>query len=552
MADLAAMYFVPAGFEIGGEKLMGRQVANLGLMGALARAAGDEPIPCYVGDRAHGEAFDQMMRQAAPNAKTTTILRHQLARLREPGCVFVPDPGLRDIARLRLSVGWRSFSLCGVTHTTASKWALDQISDLVIEPLAPWDALICTSRAVRDTTRQLIEERSEYLQWRLGACRPWIPQLPLIPLGVDCDAMRTDPAEREHARQDLDIQPDEIVFLFVGRLSFHAKANPIPMLRALGAAAAQGRKLRLIQCGWFAKPSVRKLYEEAAAALCPNVPIVYLDGRDADTRRSAWAAADVFTSLVDNIQETFGLTPIEAMAAGLPVVVSDWDGYRDTVRHRTDGYRIRTTTPSPGGGQAIADAYADGRLNYDFYCGVSSQFAAVDLDDTIAVYGRLADDIDLRRRLGAAGQRRAREVYDWSVIAGQYKQLWAELAERRRADPTPERRSPPRRYPTQLDPFTLFRSYPSRSLRGADIVALREGERAASLEPMVALRVVDSTRALGITDDEARAILVSLEKTPTLSVDKITAAFPEPRRAYIRRGIVWLAKLGLVKITRPS
>ena len=37
-------------------------------------------------------------------------------------------------------------------------------------------------------------------------------------------------------------------------------------------------------------------------------------------------------SLADNIQETFGLTPVEAMAAGLPCVMSDWDGYRDTVR----------------------------------------------------------------------------------------------------------------------------------------------------------------------------------------------------------------------------
>ncbi len=552
MGNLAAIHFIPAGFEMGGEKLMGRQVANAGLLNAIARVAGDEPIPCYVSERAHGEAFDRMMRRAAPAATTTTILNHQLTRLREPGCVFVPDPGIRDIARLRLSVGWRSFSVCGVTHTTASRWALEQISDLVIEPLAPWDALVCTSRAVRDTARQLIEARSDYLQWRLGTSRPWIPQLPLIPLGVDCDDMRSDPREREAARQELDIKPDEVVFLFVGRLSFHAKANPIPMFRALGETAARGRPLRLIQCGWFATPSVRQLYEEAAAALCPTVPVAYLDGRDADTRRTAWAAADVFTSLVDNIQETFGLTPIEAMAAGLPTVVTDWDGYRDTVRHRVDGFRIRTTTPAPGGGQAIADAYAQGRLNYDYYCGVSSQFAAVDLDETIAAYGRLADDAELRRRMGAAAQRRARETYDWSVIARQYRQLWDDLAERRRGDPTPERRPPPRRYPTQIDPFTLFRTYPSRSLRGTDMVALRPGEGAETLAAMTALQVVDATRSLGANDDEARAILKSLESAPTRSADQIAGDFPEPRRQAIRRAIVWLAKLGLVKITRPS
>ena len=56
----------------------------------------------------------------------------------------------------------------------------------------------------------------------------------------------------------------------------------------------------------------------------------------------------MFCSLSDNIQETFGIVPIEAMAAGLPVVVSDWDGYKDTVRHGVDGFRISTCMPQAG------------------------------------------------------------------------------------------------------------------------------------------------------------------------------------------------------------
>ena len=34
--------------------------------------------------------------------------------------------------------------------------------------------------------------------------------------------------------------------------------------------------------------------------------------------QAAWRAADLFVSLSDNVQETFGLTPVEAM--GVPMV----------------------------------------------------------------------------------------------------------------------------------------------------------------------------------------------------------------------------------------
>ena len=52
-----------------------------------------------------------------------------------------------------------------------------------------------------------------------------------------------------------------------------------------------------------------------------------------------------FISLSDNIQETFGLTIIEGMAAGKPVIATDWDGYRQTVRHGDTGFLIPTYMP---------------------------------------------------------------------------------------------------------------------------------------------------------------------------------------------------------------
>ena len=62
-----------------------------------------------------------------------------------------------------------------------------------------------------------------------------------------------------------------------------------------------------------------------------------------DERNTVYASADIFVSLADNPQETFGLAPLEAMATGLPVVLSDWNGYRDLVEHGHSGYLIPTS-----------------------------------------------------------------------------------------------------------------------------------------------------------------------------------------------------------------
>ena len=87
------------------------------------------------------------------------------------------------------------------------------------------------------------------------------------------------------------------------------------------AAKATGGKVHFALVGWFPNPEDhRSMYEEAAAAYAPSVAVHYLNGNDAALVGAMWAAGDIFLSLVDNIQETFGITPLEAMAAGMPVV----------------------------------------------------------------------------------------------------------------------------------------------------------------------------------------------------------------------------------------
>lgn len=477
---MPAIGFEPDGYSLVGGKLMGRQAAGHAFLRAAVAAANDQQtLAAYSPNPSSARVFSAMVQQIRPGLRTSWIPAARLDLLREQGQLYLPGPGLDESAQMRLRLGPLAYSLCGVTHTTASHRAMDAIKGLLSAPVMPWDALICTSTSVLSTVRTVLDRERDYLRWRFGAdVKTTLPQLPVIPLGVHTRDYQIDAAERTAARQALGLADDEVVALFVGRLSFHAKAHPHAMYLGLQAAARQtGRRVTLIQSGWFANDAIAKAFKDGAAQTCPDVKALFTDGQDEVARRQSWAAADIFISLSDNIQETFGLTPIEAMAAGLPVVVTDWDGYKDTVRDGEDGYRIPTWMPQAGWGAHLAMLHESGSDNYDSYCAAACQAVAVDLDVLTERLCALIDNPALRQRLGRQARLRAQEVYDWGVVFQRYQALWAEQAEirahaQRTAAPLLTDRSlMPRCDAARLDPFEAFAHYPSRHLSLDTVVA---------------------------------------------------------------------------------
>jgi glycosyltransferase involved in cell wall biosynthesis len=201
----------------------------------------------------------------------------------------------------------------------------------------------------------------------------------MVPLGV-----RVDPAApgREHREKDA------VVLGVVGRLQRWKRVELA--LRAMPAvlAALPGARLRVLGS---AAPGLDEDYPAELEAEAEELGIA--DRVDFLGHVEDGAAAirelDVLVHCAE--VEPFGLVPIEGMIAGVPVVVPDEGGPRETVRQGIDGLRVDPTDRA-----ALAEA--------------------------IVALGR---DADRRAQMGAAGRERALANYTDELMA---RRAWAAAA----------------------------------------------------------------------------------------------------------------------------
>ncbi len=552
MTSRLALYHRAGQFGLGAN-IFGKDVANLDLFQALARYGGFEEIKVLSPTNATPQDVARGLLGDRPS--TTRFTVHGLLGMgaaAEAGTLLRGTPDIADLAWLRRRMANdKAYSLVGLIHTLAPPVTRQNIASTALAPTYLWDALICTSPSVKDALTRMFEEQADFLAFRTGGGRLPAPNLPLIPLGVDGPrfaAQADRPAARKALRDELGLGEDDILVSWVGRLSFFEKAFPQPMFRAVEEAARlSGKTIHIAMAGWFPDPAVQQpAYDAAAKAYAPSVPFHLVDGNDRARLGDLWAASDIFLSLVDNIQETFGITPIEAMASGLPVVISNWDGYRYTVRDGQEGFLIPTLGgPQNGVGRGMAAGHIMLHQSYQNYVGSIAAHTAVHVGRAAEAIAALASDQDLRRRMGAAGRDRIRTMFDWPVVAGDLQALFTELEGVRAASPAPERRF--LFNPVKGDPFRDFAGFATHALDANSVVSLRPGTGAADLaraETLMLDRFAESWRT---GPEETAKIVDILAVQGPLSAGAVSAAFPEARRRAVDLTLVWLAKIGVVE-----
>jgi glycosyltransferase involved in cell wall biosynthesis len=540
--------------------LVGRQVAGQEFLDAYLSHGGGDDLAAVVYNQGSADSLTQFCR-THPSARTRPR-RLRLVPIDQflpsffpsppAPLLYTPCPPDPSFAWVRHHAGPGAFALSGVTHTLCTAGAARVLCDMVTAPYEAFDSLICTSRAVVRMVRALTGAYADYLRDRHGGTPALRPSLETIPLGVNPDRFRpATPAERSARRAALNIRDDAVAVLFVGRFTPHAKAHPFPMFHGVARAAREtGRPVHLVLSGWAPSPALLKVFLDGAREFAPGIPVSVVDGTDPDLRFGVWQAADVFASFSDSVQETFGLVIVEAMASGLPVVASDWDGYRDLVADGETGFLVPTTMVDG----ATADATARlllGAVSYDGFLAESNQTVAVDPAAAAGAFARLLADPGLRRNMGAAGRQRVLERFTWAGVVRAYQDLWRRQEVERRAfvaaNPTSGHRpAGPPAYPA---PEVSFMGYPTRLLEdGARVEALPGAE--ADLGLLLALPLTNYAREQRVGDEAVLRTLLREARSPrTLAeMDAIMRGLDIGHGAG-RATVAWMLKYGFLRTT---
>jgi glycosyltransferase involved in cell wall biosynthesis len=548
----AAIWFAADGYDPAAKGINGRRVAGESfLRGFFAHGDVDEFVSLAHAQPDHA-AFAALARASGVQQPLRAVRCDAPAMLRPVDVVSYPAPLDPIECWRRAPHGAASWALCGITHTTSTRGVMRTIYDLRSAPQMPWDAIICTSDAVQASLRRLLELADDQLAVRFpGAVLPSRPLLPVIPLGVHCDDFAPDPAAGRALRDRLGIQPGDMAAVCIARLTPDEKFDPFPLFLAMEAAAQEvrafgGGKLHLILCGQFRDPHWQGVFERGAARLMPSCGYHLLDGGNAADRKATLSGGDVFVFPIDNVQETFGLAPVEAMAAGLPVIVSDWDGMKDTVTPET-GFRIPTELPGQGLATYISHRHMGGTDGYLQYVGQLSALTRIDVRALTRALVDLATDPDLRGRMGAAARARARALYDWRVIIPRMQALWAEqaamLAHARTRPTRATARVDAGQIPIGPAPEQMFAAYPTRiSPPARRFRAVDTGGR-PDVATTFALR--DYSHGRRMIEDPARvaailAAFAAAEPGGATETDVATATGLPP--AMVGRSTLWLLK----------
>jgi glycosyltransferase involved in cell wall biosynthesis len=454
---------------------------------------------------------------------------------------FIANPGMFDISRLRSIYAKKYFPICGLTYTISYGYLLERVFfKNMISDLQPFDSIVSIAKPVLESLKRMHRLIRQDVFNTMSAKISYRARLDQLPLGLNSEHYLK--GDKNKSRRELGLPAGKVIILYFGRFSASDKADIFPLLFAFKNLLSKNKNIFLVLAGKNFQGNYAARLKQAGNDLGILHNIKFFLNPSQEEKYSLYAASDIFVSPSDSLQESFGLTVIEAMAAGLPAVVSDWDGYRDIVIHNKTGFRVPTYWIKCD--RRVSEASYLYQDNIQLEHLSLGQSVCVDVNKMIEYLSLLIKRKDLRLKFGHSAREKVHKYYDWSVVIPRYEALWNTLMDKARAcRMTPKKM--PIFYPRY---FECFSHYPSRILnKQTNIAITEEGERLLKTR-----RFLSTVPPLGlILPQIVFLLLFYLREKKKSSIGKINEYMNKPSKEIsseeISYHLMWMLKNYYVK-----
>jgi glycosyltransferase involved in cell wall biosynthesis len=155
------------------------------------------------------------------------------------------------------------------------------------------------------------------------------------------------PVNQTYARTYLGLENDENIILQLGRMVPRKGVDNV--IKALSYLKTSSKKTTLIIVGGELEvpdplccPEIGRL-QKLAEELNISSSIKFVGRRNRNVLKYYYSAADIFVTTP--WYEPFGITPLESMACGTPVIGADVGGIKYSVKHGETGYLVPPKDP---------------------------------------------------------------------------------------------------------------------------------------------------------------------------------------------------------------
>ncbi len=329
--------------------------------------------------------------------------------------IHQPDLAWDEVLYLRENVFAEHVPISCFTHSISYPSLLNKFVT-ALSCLSFKDRIICSS----PTAKIIVKQASKLVGME-------IPDdlIRIVPLGVPLDYMDQlrEKVDVGRLRKELGIE-NKAVFLCFGRISEFSKADLFGLLKVCFRIAKHRRDFVVFIAGDTSESNYAEYIRSIVSIWKIEDVVKVICNPNEEKKHILFSVSDVFVALSDNFQETFGQVLLEAMAYNMPIIATDWGGFRDVLSDYPNWMKVETFCFD--GVEEILSVYE--KISYEMLLHLYwASCIWLDLGKLERYMTLCIEEVCGRGYLPMDKEAHIDNKWNWNILIGEYISCWEEM-----------------------------------------------------------------------------------------------------------------------------